>query len=355
MTETSKTVEEIYGEMRALFQQETGISLRETSEMAVRFYAVATQIYGLYVQNRWTLAQCFPQTAAGAYLDYHAALRGLERKQAGKAEGLLRFSVEAPGGTNLSIPAGTVCMTAGLVAFETTTEAVLTAGSSWVDVPARAVEPGAGGNGSAGSVRAMSVPPLGISGCTNPAAFTGGTEEEGDEALRSRILETYLRMPNGANAAFYEREVLSVPQVAAVNVVGRARGRGTVDVILAGAAGDLPGQVIQEALEHLNQKREIAVDLTVRNPTNTSVGVQVKIAAEDGAGFPTVKAAVEQKLGAYFDGRLLGKPILRAKLGELIFSVPGVSNYRIVQPENDLPAVPGQLPRLGSLTVEVLP
>lgn len=195
---------------------------------------------------------------------------------------------------------------------------------------------------------------MGVSGCTNPAAFTGGTEEEGDEELRSRILETYLRMPNGANAAFYEREALSVPQVAAVNVVGRARGRGTVDVILAGAAGDLPSLVIQEALALLNQKREIAVDLAVRNPTNTSVGVQVKIAAEDGASFLAVKAAVEQKLSAYFDGRLLGKPILRAKLGELIFSVPGVSNYRILQPESDLPAVPGQLPKLGSLTVEVL-
>ena len=355
MTERIKTVEEIYGEMRELFQQETGVSIRETSEMAVRFYAVATQIYGLYVQNRWTLTQCFPQTATGDYLDYHAALRGLERKQAGKAEGQLRFSVEVPGGSNLALPAGTVCMTAGLVAFETTEEAVLTAGASWTDVPARAVEPGQSGNVPAGSVRAMSVPPLGISGCANPAAFTGGTEEEGDKELRSRILETYLRMPNGANAAFYEREVLSIPQVAAVNVVGRARGRGTVDVILAGAAGDLPSQVIQEALELLKQKREIAVDLAVRNPTNTSVGVQVKISAEDGVSFQTVKAAVEQRIGAYFDGRLLGKPILRAKLGELIFGVPGVTNYRILQPADDLPAVPGKLPKLGSLVVEVLP
>ena len=354
MTETIKTVEELYREMLELFQEETGVSIRETSEMAVRFYAVATQIYGLYVQNRWTLAQCFPQTATGEYLDNHAVLRGLERKQAGKAEGVLRFSVEVPGTASLAIPSGTVCMTAGLVAFETTAEALLPAGESWVDVPAWAVVSGESGNVSAGSIRAMSVPPLGISGCTNPWAFTGGTETEGDEGLRGRILETYRRMPNGANAAFYEREALSVSQVAAVNVIGRARGRGTVDVVLAGAAGDLPSQVIQEVLDHLAEKREIAVDLEVRNPTNTSVVVRVKVAPEDGASFQTIKSAVEQKLGAYFDGRLLGKPVLRAKLGELIYSVSGVANYQLVQPAADLPAVPGQLPKLVALTVEVL-
>ena len=39
------------------------------------------------------------------------------------AEGLLRFSVDSPGGADLSIPKGTVCATAGLWRFETVEEA----------------------------------------------------------------------------------------------------------------------------------------------------------------------------------------------------------------------------------------
>lgn len=45
------------------------------------------------------------------------------------------------------------------------------------------------------------------------------------------------RMPNGANAAFYQQEALSFPEVAAATVVARPRGVGTVDVFLATAAG----------------------------------------------------------------------------------------------------------------------
>ena len=55
----------------------------------------------------------------------------------------------------------------------------------------------------------MAVAPVGVSQVTNPEAFTGGADVEDDEALRARVLETFRRMPNGANAAFYEQEALS--------------------------------------------------------------------------------------------------------------------------------------------------
>ena len=43
-----------------------------------------------------------------------------------------------------------------------------------------------------------------VTACTNPAAFTGGSDEEDDETLRARVLESYQRLPNGANTAWYE-------------------------------------------------------------------------------------------------------------------------------------------------------
>ena len=96
-------------------------------------------------------------------------------------------------------------MTAGLVRFATTQAAVLPAGELTVDVPAQALEPGAAGNVSAQTVVSMAVAPMGIASCTNPRAFAGGADGESDGELRERVLDTFRRLPNGANAAFYEQ------------------------------------------------------------------------------------------------------------------------------------------------------
>ena len=174
-----KTVDEIYREMADRFAQETGMELAGTGEMAVRLYALAARSMGLYQESAWTRRQCFPQTATGEELDKHGALRGITRNGASKAAGSLRFSIQAAGTEDLPIPQGTVCMTAGLVAFETTQAGVLEAGQTQVDLPAQAVEAGPGGNVPAGTIRTMAVAPTGIAACTNPAAFTGGRRRRG--------------------------------------------------------------------------------------------------------------------------------------------------------------------------------
>ena len=248
------TVEELYGQMVDTFQRETGLALAGDGDMAVRLYAVAAQLYALYVQADWVGRQCFPQTAQGDYLDKHAQLRGLERRAATAAVGVLSFETDHPPEADLSIPEGTVCMTAAQVRFETTEAGVLKAGQTSAQVRARAVEPGAAGNAAAGTVRAMAVAPVGVSRCTNPEAFSGGLDAEGDESLRERVLETFRRMPNGANAAFYEQGALSFDQVAAASVLPRSRGRGTVDVV----AATLEGMPDEELLGQLGQRRCLA-------------------------------------------------------------------------------------------------
>lgn len=348
-----KTVEEIYDEMLAVFRRETGAEASAVSDLSVKLYAVAAQVYGLYVQMEWLSRQCFPQTAQGEYLDRHAALRGLERRKATPAAGVIRFSVETAGGTDLVIPAGTVCATAGLIRFETREAATLPAGETFVEAPAQAVEPGSGGNVPAGSILVMTAPPVGISGCVNPAPFTGGTDTEEDEALRGRVLETYRRMPNGANAAFYQQGALSFEQVCACTVLPRSRGVGTVDVIVSTPAGMPEEELLAELQEYFDQRREIAVDVQVKAPTPQNVNVSVKFQADRGTDPDQVKTAVEKTLQGFFSGERLSGAILTAQLNQLVFSTPGVANCAVLAPTQDLPAEQGQLPRLGSLTVEV--
>lgn len=346
-----RTIEEIYEGMLAAYRRETGESAGAVSDLSVRLYAVAAQVYALYVQNDWLGRQCFPQTAAGEFLERHAALRGLERRDAAKALGSIRFSVETAAGTDLTIPAGTVCMTAGQVRFETTQTAVLAAGQTSVEAAAQAAVGGVSGNAAAGSVLTMAVPPVGIAACSNPAAFTGGADQEDDEGLRTRVLDTFKRMPNGANAAFYQQGAMSFDQVAAATVISRARGKGTVDVVVTTAAGLPDADLLAELTRYFESRREIAVDVQVKAPAVKPVNVTLRVTPAEGVEAGRAKTAAENALYGWFDGRRLSKDVLLAEVSRLVFSLDEVANCTISAPAADVAVALNELPTLGTLTV----
>lgn len=347
-----KTIEEIYSEMLGIFSQQTGLEPGSGGDLAVRFYAVAAQIHALYLQAAWTEKQCFPQTATGEHLDYHAALRGIQRKEAGAASGTLRFSVSAEAKSALTIPIGTVCMTSGLVRFETTQEAQLPVGALYVDVPAVALEKGAVGNVASGTIVTMAVAPAGIEACINPEAFTGGADNESDESLRTRVLETYRRLANGANAAFYQQQAMSFDGVVAASVNPRARGIGTVDVTIATKKGVPEQDLLNEVQRYFEQIREIAVDVKVLSPKKKAVTVAVSIKMAENCDKETVRQEVESVVASYFNGERLGKSVLLAELGAAVFSVDGVENYTFSLPSQDVEIQNDTLAVLDSLTVE---
>ena len=350
-----KTIDEIYREMLACFGEETGLEPREGTDLSARMYALAAQVYALYVQADWVTRQAFPQTAEGEYLDYHAQLRSLERKPALPAQGTVRFTAGEAAQSDRAIPEGTVCMTAGLVRFATTQAAVLPAGELTVDVPVQALEPGTAGNVSAQTVVSMAVAPMGIASCTNPQAFAGGADGEGDEELRARVLDTFRRLPNGANAAFYEQGALSFDQVAAATVIPRPRGVGSVDVIVSTLAGTPGEELLEQLQDYFEQRREIAVDVQVKAPTPVTVNVAVQVKAKGGWDKTQVLDQVEETLESWFDGKLLGQDVLLARLGSLIYGCDGVENYAVSAPAADLAVDAGQLPVLGTLSVEEMP
>ena len=272
-----KTAEAIYDEMADQFAQETGMELAGAGGDGGA--AAGPGGPGL----RPVPGECmdpeavFPQTATGEDLDRHAFLRGVTRLPASRAAGTLRFSVQTAGTADLPIPQGTVCLTAGLVAFATTQDGVLAAGQTQVDLPAQAVEPGPGGNVPAGTVQTMSVAPVGIAACTNPAPFTGGRAAEGDEALRERVLATYRQLPNGANKAYYAQQALGVEGVTAVTVLPKARGWARWTWWSPGPTACRGRTWWTRSRPSLEAQREIAVDLQVRAPTAVTVNLVLSV------------------------------------------------------------------------------
>ena len=337
---------EIYEQMRGTFAQRAGFVPSEGCDSAVRLYALAAELQSLLMQADWVLDQSFPQTAQGMYLDYHAETRGITRAAAEKAVGTLRFAAADKVTAACPIEKGTVCMTAEGVRFETTEDAAIAVGSQWADVPAQAVEAGAGGNVIAGTVTLLSAMPVGVVQCTNPTAFSGGCDAESDEALRGRVLASYQRLPNGANAAYYG--------VAAAKAVGRARGIGTVNVVIATHAG-VPDAALLAAVEtDLQKKREIAVDVKVLAPAVETVAVTAALKAAPGYTFAEAKAGAQSALEALFTGELLGKSVTTARLLTLLCGVEGVENVHLTAPAADVAVGSTELPMLGTVTISEL-
>lgn len=346
-----KTVEEVYQELLDAYRERAGYVPADSCDLSIRLYAAAAQIQALSMQSEWVLAQSFPQTAEGEYLDHHALVCGLSRMPAAKAVGKLRFLVGSTAQHDRVIEMGTVCMTGGSIRFVTTEEAVLAAGERHVDVSAEAMESGVGGNVPAGTVTVMTAYPVGITGCTNPEAFAGGMDREQDEALRQRVLKSYQRLPNGANAAWYETAALACEGVAAAAVVGRPRGIGTVDVYVTSPAGIPEEALLETVRETLNAAREIAVDVEVKAPDTLAVDVAAEIAVKDGAEFSVVADAVKAAVSGWFNGGLLGEDVKMAELGRLIYDIDGVENYHLLAPTVDMKAGERVLPVLRTLTV----
>ena len=346
-----RSVEEIYAQMRADMEERCGFQPEDSCDLAVRLYAAAAQIQALEMQADWVLDQSFPQTAQGVYLERHAAMRGLTRIDGTQAEGTLRFSVDLAPASDLVIPQGTVCMTAEETRFETTAAGSLKAGELSVDIPARAVESGASGNAAPDTITILTACPIGVTHCTNPKAFSGGSDPEDDESLRGRVLESYQRLPNGANAAWYEKTAMSHTGVVAARAVGRARGIGTVDVYIASAAGTPSEELLQQVQADIQEKREIAVDVKVLAPTEKQVDITMQVAAASGWSGEEAVAAAEQAVTAFFSGQLLGKTVRLAELSSLVFSLESVSNVRITAPQEDAAAQQSELAVLGELTV----
>ena len=346
-----KTAEEIYQALAEEFRGRTGLSAAGNADLAARFYAVAAQLYGLYAQADWTRRQCFPQSAQGDALDSHAQLRGLVRRQPVKAAGTVRFFAAGDRAVPAEIPAGTVCMTAEGVRFFTTEEAVVAVEESQADVAVEAAEAGTAGNVGPGTVLYLAVAPVGVTACTNPAAMTGGQDGEDDEALRERVLATCRRLPNGANSAFYQQAALALDGVAAVKVLPRNRGVGTVDVVVTAPEGMPDDSLITRVQDYFDGVREIAVSVKALKPTAKTVDVAISLTAAEGQEFSALSQRVKAAAAGWFTGDKLGRPVLQAELTALVFALEGVANCAVTIDGGDTVGEGSTLPVLGTCTV----
>lgn len=345
------TEETIFQEMLSQFQTETGYQMREEADLAVRLRAAARQIMSLYHYGDYIFRQAFPQTAEGENLEKHGALRGMERTAERKAEGTLRFGISSALSENLTIPAGTVCLTEERVAFETTAEGKLLAGNTSVDVAAQALEPGKSGNVLAGKIVRMQTKPDGIETVTNVSAFTGGQERETDESYRERILEAFQNLSNGTNIGYYKELAMSVPGVDDVEVIPCMNGIGTVGVIIASDTGTVSSSVVTAVNSLMAARKELGITVAVATPVKVEVAVQANIQPAADYSLDQAKAAVQAAIEGCFAGHRIGKKVYRNALIGAAMGTGTIEDISLTTPSADVAITAKQRAVLKSLTL----
>lgn len=349
--EKMKTAEEIYSEMKNVFYEESGHSVADDCDMGVRLYAAAVQAEALYYYGQWVTRQAYPQTAEGEYLDNHGSMRGLMRKAAVKAVGDISFYITNTADYDIEVPMGTVCADAAGFAFITAEDGKISAGETLCTVKCEAVEAGKAGNVPSDTVIFMTHAPVGIEGCVNTAAFTGGADTEDDESFRERILESYKNAPNGANAAWYKDTALSVKGVSAASVVPCADGAGTVDVTVVSGDMTADAALLKAVSDAFEGKRELGIEVNVKAPAVLRVNVSAEIKVKAGFEAENVLKAVENEILSVFKPALLGKNLYISDFAAAIMKTQGVESYHITAPTSDILASASVLPAAGEISV----
>lgn len=209
------TYNELLNNMQNSYYEKCGERLDLNSPCGARVQAVASELFSVACFGDYVLKQAFVQTATGEYLDNHARLRDIVRKQPTKSTGVLTFMINEEQEQDILIPKNTVCCVTDspYLQYATDEDAVLVAGGLGVDVPATAIESGENHNVSAGTITTMVNPPASIASVTNNVAFEGGFEQEFDNALRSRIMSSYAVPASGFNEQSLIDSVLTIDEV----------------------------------------------------------------------------------------------------------------------------------------------
>ena len=346
-----RTINEIYEALKQNFLEVSGRAVTEGGDMSLRLMAVAAEIYSLEVQCEFVKRQAFPQTAEGEYLDYHAETRAITRGEAAAARGKLRFSLNAPAAEAVDIAEGLQCLDLAGNVFITAEKGTISSGETSCQVEAYAEKAGEAGNAAPGTVVRMRQAPAGVSAVINDSWFSGGCDRESDVELRKRVIESYRKLPNGANAAYYEALAKSVTGVGKVLVYPRKRGIGTVDIIFSADDGCPSQELLDEVQEKLEKGREICVNVLVEAPETLNVDVSAALSLSEGYDFAKVKAEAEKLIRGCFGGDKLGEGIYRAKLMAALMSLEGVENCHLSAPAADIPAAEAVLPVIGGVSI----
>ena len=322
----------------------------EDSDAYARASSLAACAEGIYAHQKWLIKQFFPDTADTAFLEKHAGLRGLRRRNATYAAGK---GATVSGNPDAVIAVGLQIKTEDGRFYETTERAVISAdGTAFVAV--RSLATGAAQNIKTATKGSFMAAPVGVSSDVVLNDVVGGTNKESDSSLLERLLNKIRRPAAGGNRYDYKDWALDVDGVEQAYVYPLRRGLGTVDIAIT-ADNDVPNDdTVRRAQAYIDDERPVtAKESKVVKPDVTKVNfnIQVKIS---GVALSDIKTAIKNALQDYFNGLIPGDDLIVSQCEAVVSDLIGVVDRHFIAPNANRKAdVISKIEwfRLGEITV----
>lgn len=322
----------------------------EDSDAYARASSLAACAEGIYAHQKWLIKQFFPDTADTEFLEKHAGLRGLRRRNATYAAGK---GATISGNPDAVISVGLQIKTEDGRFYETTESAVISASGSAV-VAVRSLATGAVQNIKTATKGSFMAAPVGVSTDVVLNDVVGATNAESDSSLLERLLNKIRRPAAGGNKYDYKDWALEVDGVEQAYVYPLRRGLGTVDIAITADNGVPSDDTVRRAQEYIDQERPVtAKESKVVKPDVTKVNfnIQVKIS---GVALNDIKTAINNALRDYFNGLIPGDDLIVSQCEAVINNLIGVVDRRFIAPTaNQKADIINKIEwfRLGEITV----
>lgn len=334
------TLTEIIDRVRSDAESRYGQRVPRRSLINVMSLVCASAVHSLYGYIEFVSKQIFATSAEGKYLERRTSEYGIYRKQATNAQGTVTFSGSG------SVPVGTTLQTADEIIFETTTET-----DSRLVASIQAVNPGANGNLQSGTVLTLVSPIAGIESEATSSEVSGGTDIEGDESLRERLL---FRMQNPPKAGTKTDYVAWAKEVSGVTrawcyPLELGPGHVTVRFMTDGLTDNgIPTALMVERVKaHIETLMPVTTILTVVAPVAKNLDMTLDITPDNSEIRTKVASAVKQIIQTEAEP---ATKVLLTSLDRAVGSVEEIVSYRIVSPTDDVPAGTGEILVPGTIT-----
>lgn len=331
------------------------------SNIRVMITALSKVQYLQYNFLDYVSLQCCPSTASNEYLDYWASLKGLTRKAAGKASGVVSFT----GTAGSSIPAGTVLVAENGETYTTDTLSIV-----GENVGITAVNSGSEGNQEANTTLTLQSAVAGIDNTVILSnAITTGSDIETDESLRTRTLAAFATQTTGDTRQEHINWALAVPGVTQAWVpyspiagtecvfyvmldrtneyLGYPQGTdgsASQETRYTTASGDQ--LTIANALYKNKPYTEIQI---VCSPKRTDIDFTISgLSAATATVQASIKTAIQNVL--HDQGTPLGTNITLASIESAIEGVTGTTSFTLSAPTANIVLTTGELPEVGNVT-----
>lgn len=322
---------------------------RVGSKTRTLFETVALQIEELYDKMHRSVRKLIEENIYSVI--------GFDKIPATYASGIVRFSrTEASMEMAYPIPAGTTVMSnptdfKAPINYQTTIDAVLDIGQTYIDVPVVSLEPGSRGNAGAGEIVSFVDQPSGIEAVTNPSAFVNGKDEETKEEQKNRFNSFVKANARGVlQSVEYGAKLAKLTNPTDGTTIEEVRQsiamedlparKGEVDLYIwngYGASSESLKAVVHQLMRGFYDENGNAVYgfkpagifVNILDASAKNLNLQLYLEAEEWSSVSELKPLAEAEIDYYFGNLQLGETFIQSALQARIKAVEGVKDCKL--------------------------